>query len=69
MPKVIGNCGMYDTSDFRKGLKIEIDGQPYLMVDFQHVSPGKGTAFTRTKLKNLVTQNTTEKTFKSGEKG
>src|SRR3989344_6434914 len=59
---------MYDTSEFRKGLKIELDGQPYIIVDFQHVSPGKGSAFTRTKMKNLLTTNTIERTFKSNEK-
>lgn len=59
---------MYDTSEFRKGLKIEIDGSPFIIVDFQHVSPGKGSAFTRTKMKNLLTNNTIERTFKSGDK-
>jgi elongation factor P len=59
---------MYATNQFRKGLKIEIEGVPYQIVDFQHVSPGKGSAFTRTKLKNLMTLNTIEKTFKSVEK-
>lgn len=57
-----------DTSQIRKGLKLEIDGQPYLVVDFQHVSPGKGAAFTRTKMKNLITQNTLERSFRTGEK-
>jgi len=59
---------MYDTRQFKKGLKIEIDGVPYQVIDFQHVSPGKGSAFTRTKLKNLLTQGALEKTFKSHEK-
>ena len=59
---------MIPTNQFRKGLKVELDGTPYQIVDFQHVSPGKGSAFTRTKLKNMLTQNTVEKTFKSGEK-
>ncbi len=59
---------MYDTTQFRKGLKIELEGQPYIITDSQFVSPGKGGAFVRTKLKNLLTQNTVEKTFKSGEK-
>lgn len=59
---------MYDTSEFRKGLKIELENHPYIIVDFQHVSPGKGSAFTRTKLKSLLTQNVVEKTFKSGDK-
>src|SRR4051812_32551705 len=61
-------AGMYEVGDFRKGLKVEIDGVPWVIVDFQHVKPGKGNAFTRTKLKNLVTGVNLEKTFKSGEK-
>jgi elongation factor P len=59
---------MYATNQFRKGLKVEIEGVPYEIIDFQHVSPGKGRAFTRTKLKNLVNQNVTEKTITSGDK-
>jgi elongation factor P len=59
---------MYATNQFRKGLKVEIDGIPYEIVDFQHVSPGKGRAFTRTKLRNMINQNVTEKTITSGDK-
>lgn len=59
---------MYETSDFKKGLRIEIDGQPYKIVDFQFVKPGKGNAFTRCKIKNLITGNTIDRTLKSGEK-
>lgn len=58
----------YDTSDFRNGLKVEIDGNPYQMVYFQFVKPGKGTAFTRTKLKNMITGSVLERTFRTGEK-
>ena len=54
--------------DFRKGLKIEFEGQPYVITDFQHISPGKGAAFTRTKMKNLLTNNTIERNIRSGEK-
>lgn len=57
----------YQTSDFRNGLKIEIDNHPYTVVYFQFVKPGKGTAFTRTKLKHMITGNTLERTFRSGE--
>jgi elongation factor P len=57
---------MYQTTDFRKSLKIEIDGKPYIIVEFQHVNPGKGSAFVRTKLKNLETNQTLERTFKAG---
>ena len=59
---------MYDLSDFKKGLKIMVDGKPYVVVDFQHVKPGKGNQFTRTKLRNLLTGQNLESTFKSGEK-
>lgn len=59
---------MYSTSDFKKGLKVLIDDQPYSIIDFQHVKPGKGNQFTRTKLKNMLTGANLEKTYKSGEK-
>lgn len=59
---------MYDTSNFRKGLKIEVDGKPFEIVDFQHVKPGKGGAFVRTKLKNMLTGGVLDQTFRSGEK-
>ena len=59
---------MYSTPDFRKGLRIEVNGEPYVIVDFQHVKPGKGGAFVRTKLKNLLFGNVVDKTFRSGEK-
>jgi elongation factor P len=59
---------MYSTSDFKKGLKIELDGTPYIIVDFQHVKPGKGGAFVRTKLKNLLTGRVLDQTFRSGER-
>ena len=57
----------YQTSDFRNGLKVEIDSQPYIMVYFQFVKPGKGTAFTRTKLKNMISGNVLERTYRTGE--
>lgn len=56
------------TADFRKGLKIELEGEPYIISDFLHVKPGKGGAFVRTKLKSLVTGNVIDRTFRSGEK-
>ena len=59
---------MLSTSDFKKGLKLLIDNQPYFIVDFQHIKPGKGNQFTRTKLKNMITGHNLEKTYKSGEK-
>ena len=59
---------MYSTSDFRRGLKIELEGAPYSIVEFQHVKPGKGGAFVRTKLKNLATGRVIDRTFRAGEK-
>lgn len=59
---------MYDTSDIRKGLKVLMDGHPYTVVEFQFVKPGKGSAFTRTKFKNLLTGGVIEKNIRSGEK-
>lgn len=59
---------MYTTSEFRNGLKIDFEGDPYLIVYFQHVKPGKGGAFVRTKLKNLKTGAVIEHTFRSGDK-
>jgi elongation factor P len=59
---------MYDTSDIRKGLKIMMDGAPYTIVEFQFVKPGKGAAFTRTKMKNLLTGAVLERNLRSGEK-
>jgi elongation factor P len=59
---------MYSTSDIRKNLKVEIDGAPYVVVAFQFVKPGKGNAFTRCRLKNMVTGAVLDRTYKSGEK-
>lgn len=59
---------MYSTANFRKGLKIELEGKPYIIIDFLHVKPGKGGAFVRTRLKNMETGQVLEKTFRSGEK-
>ncbi len=55
------------TSDFRTGMVIEVDDELYSIVDYQHVKPGKGGAFIRTKLKGVVNEKTIEKTFRSGE--
>ena len=59
---------MYSTAEFRNGLKIEFEGVPYIIVEFQHVKPGKGGAFVRTKIKNLITGRVLDPTFKSGDK-
>ncbi|KUK11021.1 MAG: Elongation factor P [Clostridia bacterium 41_269] len=59
---------MISTNDFRTGLTIELDGQVYMVLEFMHVKPGKGSAFVRSKLKNIETGATIEKTFRAGEK-
>lgn len=59
---------MYSTTDFRRGLKIELDGTPYEIVDFQHFKPGKGGAMVRTKLRNILNGRMADNTFRSGEK-
>ncbi len=56
------------TAEFKKGLKIEVDGEPYSIVDFQHVKPGKGGAFVRTKLKHMKLGRVIDNTFRAGEK-
>ncbi len=55
------------TADFYKGMFIEYKGEPHQIVEFQHVNPGKGSAFVRTKLKNVKTGRAQEFTYKSGE--
>lgn len=59
---------MIDTSDFRNGLSIILDGQLYTIIEFQHVKPGKGGAFVRTRLRNLQTGAVLDKTFRAGER-
>jgi elongation factor P len=59
---------MFGVSDFRRGLKIQIDKTPYNIIEFQHVKPGKGNSFCRTKLRDLLTGRVQEVTFRSGEK-
>lgn len=59
---------MISTSDFKKGAKILFRDEPYAIIDFAHVKPGKGGAFVRTKMKNLITNLVREETFRSGEK-
>jgi elongation factor P len=59
---------VYETSDIRKGLRFEMDGDPFVVVDFQFVKPGKGTAFTRTKIRNMISGAVLDRTYKSGEK-
>ncbi|MBX7098191.1 MAG: elongation factor P [Myxococcaceae bacterium] len=60
-------AGQVDTSEFRKGLKIEVDGEPFEIVDFQHVKPGKGSAICRTTIRSLISGRQLQPTYKSGE--
>lgn len=59
---------MYECGDLKKGLKIEIDGDPYVIVQFQFVKPGKGQALYKCKLKNMITGRQFDRTFRSGDK-
>ncbi len=59
---------MVSTSDFRTGLTIEVDGDIYQIMEFQHVKPGKGAAFVRSKLRNMRNGSVQERTFRAGEK-
>ena len=56
--------GTYKTSDFRKGLKVQIDGEPYLMTEMQFVKPGKGNAMYKCKLKSLTRGTVLQRTYK-----
>ena len=59
---------MISSNDFKSGVTIELDGDAYQVLEFQHVKPGKGAAFVRTKLRNVRTGSTVERTFDAGEK-
>lgn len=59
---------MISTNEFRTGITIELDGDPWQIIDFQHVKPGKGSPFVRAKMKNLRSGNVREDTFRAGEK-
>jgi elongation factor P len=59
---------MISTSDFHTGITVELEGEIYTVLEFQHVKPGKGQAFVRSKLKNLRTGSIVDKTFRAGEK-
>ena len=59
---------MISTNDLKTGVSVVIDGEVYTVVDFQHVKPGKGAAFVRTKIKNIKTGPVLDKTFRAGEK-
>lgn len=59
---------MISTTDFRGGVRLLLEGEPFYIVEFQHVKPGKGGAFVRTKLKSYITGNVLDRTFRSGER-
>ncbi len=59
---------MISASEFRNGATVEVDGDIFVVIDFQHVKPGKGAAFVRTKLRNLISGGITERTFRPSEK-
>ena len=59
---------MISAGDFRNGVTIEVDGNIFQIIEFQHVKPGKGAAFVRTKLKNIINGGVVEKTFRATEK-
>ncbi|MFN9550768.1 MAG: elongation factor P [Pirellulaceae bacterium] len=59
--------GTYKTSDFKKGIKVQIDGEPYLMTEMNFVKPGKGNALYKCKLKNLIRNTVLDRTFKGGD--
>ena len=59
---------MISAGDFRNGVTLEIEGNVYQILEFQHVKPGKGAAFVRTKLKNIINGGVVEKTFRPTEK-
>jgi len=63
-----GGIILISTNDFKTGVSVEIDGDAYVVVDFQHVKPGKGAAFVRAKLRNMCTGAVVERTFNAGEK-
>jgi len=59
---------MISVNDLRTGITIEVDGEPYSVIEFMHVKPGKGAAFVRTKLRNLRSGGVSDRTFRAGER-
>ena len=66
--KILGGIIMISAGDFRNGITIEFDNNIYQIIEFQHVKPGKGAAFVRTKLKNVINGGVVERTFRPNEK-
>ena len=67
-PRIRIVAEVVNTNQFKNGMHIEVDGEPWRIVEFQHVKPGKGGAFVRTKLKALEAGNVVDRTFRAGEK-
>ena len=65
---LLRNLYMYESGDLRKGLKIEIDGDPYVIIQFAFTKPGKGKSYYKCKLKNMLTGSQFDRTFRSGDK-
>ena len=65
---MIGGNSLISVNDFRTGVTVEVEGEVWQVMEFQHVKPGKGAAFVRAKLKNMRTGGTVERTFRGGEK-
>lgn len=63
----ITEVGIYNTSDFRKGLKVQIDGDPYLMIECNFVKPGKGNALYKCRMRNLIRNTVLDRTYKGGD--
>ncbi|MEY9953400.1 elongation factor P [Leifsonia sp. EB34] len=68
LPQSEWNSGMASTADIKNGIVLNIDGQLWSVIEFQHVKPGKGGAFVRTKLKNVTTGKTVDRTYNAGAK-
>lgn len=64
---LVAHAATVSTNDLKNGITVELDGVPYKVTEFLHVKPGKGAAFVRSKLKNLLTGNSNERTFRAGE--
>jgi elongation factor P len=68
LPHIEWNSRMASTADIKNGIVLNIDGQLWTVIEFQHVKPGKGGAFVRTKLKNVTTGKTVDRTYNAGAK-
>lgn len=65
---LVAPMASYSTSDFRKGLKVQLDGEPYLMIEMEFMKPGKGQAVYRAKLRNLISGRILDRSYRSGDR-